>query len=345
MGVATRGMALLACLCVASACGAANATSASSTGKPVPLTIYAAEGYDTTVAKAFEKATGVPTTVYDDHTGVVLAKVEAEKANPKWGLLWIDGGMAMAHLDQQGMLLKGFEPNAPFTGVGKSFIPADKSYVPTGFTIAATIRYNSKAMPQPPAAWTDLLQARYKGKLGILNPAIDGPAYPLVAGWANQFGGVSKMEGFLTQLKANGAHLYTAPKDELNALKAGTVDVIFAQSSYGYGVHGKIPYVKLAYPKYVTPVPSVIGIDAKTSPEEQKEAERFVKFVLSGPGQKAMQAGDPTGDSLYWPVIQGVKPRPGVPAASTIPTQSLNVYTWGAKEAAINQWFTTHIAE
>ena len=38
--------------------------------------MYAAEGYDTTVAKAFQSATGIPTSVYDAHTGIVVSRIE-----------------------------------------------------------------------------------------------------------------------------------------------------------------------------------------------------------------------------------------------------------------------------
>ncbi len=51
-----------------------------------------------------------------------------------------------------------------------------------------------------------------------------------------------------------------------------------------------------------------IGIDAKASPQVQAEAKQFVEYVLSTAGQKVMQTGDPTGDSLYYPVLTGVNP-------------------------------------
>jgi len=50
---------------------------------------------------------------------------------------------------------------------------------------------------------------------------------------------------------------------------------------------------------------------------------------LSPAGQKVMQSGDPTGDSLYYPVIQGVSPLSALPSLSSTNTQSINPYTWG----------------
>ncbi|WP_346280679.1 extracellular solute-binding protein [Pseudonocardia sp.] len=334
----TAALALLV-----SACGSSATGSASTTGK-VPLVVYAAEGYDSTVAKAFQQATGIPTSVYDAHTGLVVSKIEQEGNNPRWGVTWFDGDMAMASLDQQGLLLKGYEPTVGWNPRGLEFLPKDQTYVPTGYTIAATILYNSAAMPQPPSTWNDLLSPSYHGKVGILNPAIAGSAYPMMAGWATQFGGVPQLEAYVTALVNNGAKVYTSPDDELNAIKQGTIDVAFAQSNYGIGVGETQPNLKLAYPQFVTPMPSVLGIAAKAPAAVQAEAKQFVEFVLSPQGQQAMQAGDPHGDSLYWPVLNGVAARPEVPSPATIPTKTVDPSTWGAQENTISQWFTSHIA-
>src|ERR1700751_3270755 len=325
-----------------SACG--SATSAGSGGgrrSKVPLVLYAAEWYHPTVAAALQKATGIPTSVYDAHTGIVVSKIEQEKNNPQWGVTWFDGDMAMSTLDSMGLLLKGWQPQAAWNARGQQFLPADKSYVPTGYTIAAAILYNSKAMPKPPTSWNQLLSSAYSSKLGILNPAIDGPAYPWMAGWAAQMGGVPQMESYVSNLVKGGTKIYNAPADELNAIKQGTLDVAVAQSSYGIGVEETNPSMKLAYPQYVTPVPSVLAVAAKASPAVQAEAKKFVQFVLSPAGQKAMQAGDPHGDSLFWPVLQGENPLSAVPSPTAIPAKIINPITWGAQESTVAQWFTS----
>lgn len=58
-----------------------------------------------------------------------------------------------------------------------------------------------------------------------------------------------------------------------------------------------------------TLLPGAIAIDEKASPAVQAEAKKFVEFVLSKRGQKVMQSGDPSGESLYYPVVKDVKPR------------------------------------
>jgi iron(III) transport system substrate-binding protein len=95
--------------------GCSSTSSTSSTSSPaasaeVPLVVYSAQGYDKAMTAAFQKATGIPVKLDDNSTGPLLTQIEASKNNPNWGLLWVDGATAFAGLDQQGLLLKGFEP-------------------------------------------------------------------------------------------------------------------------------------------------------------------------------------------------------------------------------------------
>lgn len=328
--------------------GSGSSASASASTKKVPLVIYAAEGYDVAEGKAFQKATGIPTTVDDNSTGPLTVKIEAEGKNPHWDLFWVDGATVFAGLDQQHLLLKGWEPSAisDYNAVGKSLIPTDKSYIPTGVTMAAALVYNTKLVKNPPTAWSQLTEPQWKGAVGMNDPAVSGPTYPYVAGIMQQLGGVSQGEAFFEKLKANGLHVYQTNTNTLQALETGTIKVATVQSSAGIGAALSNKELRVEYLKYETVLPSVLGISAYVSKQAQAEAEQFVQFVLSSAGQKVMQSGDPTGDSLFFPLINGEKPLPavGTPLAQ-IPTQSLNPYLWGGRENKINTWFTDNILQ
>ncbi|HTW08776.1 MAG TPA: extracellular solute-binding protein [Acidimicrobiales bacterium] len=318
--------------------------SAASTGPT--LVVYSAQGYDSAETTAFQKATGIPVTLDDDSTGPLLEKVEAEKNNPKWGLLWVDGATAFALLDEQDLLMKGWEPMIDWNAQGKAAVPADKSYVPTGLTMAGTMVYEPKEVPDPPSTWQALLGSKWDNLVGMNDPAVSGPTYPFVAGMMNYLGGVAQGEKYYEGLAGNGLQINLTNGNTLEALEAGIIKIALIQSSAGIGAglktHGE---VKVKFLKPVTSLPSAIGIDAKAPKAVQAEAEKFVEFVLSAQGQKIMQSGDPTGDSLYWPVVQGVKPLPALPPLSSIPVQNINPYTWGAREETINAWFTDNIIE
>lgn len=329
---------------LASVSAAPSATqSAAPTYADVPLVVYSAQGYDSAVVKAFQAATGIPTQLVDDSTGPLLVKVQAEKNNPRWGVLWVDGDEAFAALDKQGMLVTGFEPNVPFNALGQSLIPADKSYIPTGVTMAGTLVYDSKVIATPPANWNDLLSAQWKNAVGMNNPAVSGPTYPFVAGLMNFEGGVTQGEAFFTRLKANGLKVNNTNPDTLHALETKQIKIALIQSSAGIGAAIANPSIKTAFINPSTPIPGVIGIDAKAPAAVIAEAEAFAAYVLSPAGQQVMQTGDPTGDSLFWPIVNGVSALPQLPALSTVPATPIDPSTWGSQETLINTWFTNNI--
>ncbi len=310
----------------------------------VPLVIYAAEGYDSAMAKAFQAATGIPTKLVDHSTGTLLAKIQAEGSNPQWGIFWSDGDSAYAALDKQGMLVQGFEPTTgTLTALGQKVVPADKSYIPTGLTVAGALVYNSQVVSTPPSTWTDLTQPQWKGAVGMNNPAVSGPTYSAVAGIMNQLGGVSQGEQFFKSMAANGLHVFPTNKVTLNALLQGQIKLAIVQNSAGIGFEYKYPQLKVAYPTSVTDLPSVIGIDSKVSKAEQAEAEQFANFVYSPAGQQVMLTGDAHGDSLFFPIVSGTSQHKLVPQLSSLPLQFLDPQTWGPQEATINQWFTANV--
>lgn len=341
-----------------SACGStSSASSTSTTSKNIstaslakassstPLVIYAAEGYDKAEGAAFQKATGIKTEVVDRSTGPLLAKIQAEKNNPQWGLLWVDGAEAFAALDTQHMLVRGFEPQGSLNKLGQVVVPKDKSYVPTGLTVAGAVVYNVKTLPTPPTNWNQLLTPSYKGAVGMNNPAVSGPTYPFVAGMMKYQGGEKKGKTYFEKLKANGLQIFRTNKVTLHALESGQLKVAIVQNSAGLGASFKDPNLKVAYPSKVTVLPSVIGIDAHASKIQQAEAERFAQFVYSTQGQKVMLSGDPHGDSLFYPIRKGISPHKVLPSLASVPTQATNPYKWGPRESSIDNWFSNNIVQ
>ena len=317
----------------------------------VPLVLYSAQGYDQVIATAFTKATGIPVKLTDDSTGPLLAKVQAEKNNPKWSVLWVDGNTAFAALDKQGQLAP-YTPKATFNAVGESLLPKNHSYVPTGTTTMAAFIYNSATMMNPPKTYQDLLKPEYKGLIGMNDPSQSGPTFPFIAGLFNQLGGeangVAKGEAFFTSLKANGLHVYPTNGDTKHALEVGEIQGGLIQSSAAQGEVLKFtakPQAgfepKIVYLPKSTLLPSVIGIDAKASAAVQAEAKQLIDYILSPAGQAVMQSGDPSGDSLFWPVVSGVNALSALPAFPK--AQAIDPYFWGPKQSAINTWFDANI--
>ncbi len=343
MTASVVGMA--ACSSSGSGSGSASASSPASAAPAakVPLVVYSAQGYDSAMTKAFSKATGIPVKLDDNSTGPLLTQIEASKNNPNWGLLWVDGATAFAGLDQQGLLLKGFEPAVQWDSLGTQSLPADKSYTPTGVTLMAALVYDKTKVKNPPSTWQQLLAPQWKGAVGMNDPSQSGPTYPFIAGLMNYLGGVGAGEHFFSQLKANGLVIHPTNGPTLQALTSGQIKLALVQSSAGIGAAMGDKNLAVKYLPPVTLLPSAIGIDAKAPPAEQAEAKKFIEFVLSPQGQRVMQSGDPTGDSLCYPVVQGVTPLPALPPLTSATTQVINPYKWGPQEATINTWFDGNI--
>lgn len=317
----------------------------------VPLVLYSAQGYDSVVAKAFQAKTGITVKLVDDSTGPLLTKVAAEKNNPQWGVLWVDGSTPFAALDKQGQLLD-YKPLAKLNVLGNSLVPANHSYIPTGTTVMAAMIYNSAKVTNVPTKYQDLLDPKYKGMIGMNDPSQSGPTFPFIAGLMNQLGGqtggVIAGKAFFTKLKANGLQVFPTNGDTKHALETGLINYGLIQSSAAVGEVIKFTATpaagfspKIAYLPKSTLLPGVVGIDKHVSAAEQAEAKQFVEFILSPAGQAIMKTGDPAGDSLFWPVVPGVTTLPGLPAVPAY--QTINPYFWGPQQGVINTWFDSNI--
>jgi iron(III) transport system substrate-binding protein len=347
-GAALAGALLLGTL--AGCSSSSNSSDSASGSGNVTLTVYSSQGYDSAVTKAFTKATGITVSLDDDSTGPLLAKVGAERNNPQWGLLWVDGDTAFATLDKQGQLLD-YNPGVTLTAAGQTLVPSDHSYSPVSTTAVPALIYNAAKVSAVPTTWQDLLEPQYKGKVGMNDPSQSGPTFPLIAGLMNQLagqsGGVAAGENYLSQLKANGLQIHPTNGDTLHALETGQIDYGLIQSSAAAGEvatakKGPNYQPKVVYLGTTTLLPGVIGIDKGASAKEQQEAEKFVQYVLSAAGQHVMQTGDPTGDSLFWPLVPGLAP---VAAIGAMPTkyQRIDPYFWGPQETQVNTWFDDNI--
>jgi iron(III) transport system substrate-binding protein len=144
------------------------------------------------MAKTFTKLSGTQVLLTDDSTGNILAKIQAERNNPHWDVVWFDGDATMQSLNNQGLLLKWAPANLKnYTKLGQSLVPADHAFFPTGVTAAGVIVYNTKHLSaaHAPKDWTDLLTPAFKNGVAENDPAFSGPAFPYIAGQLLRQGG------------------------------------------------------------------------------------------------------------------------------------------------------------
>lgn len=310
------------------------------------LVFYSAQGYDAAMAKAFQKASGVKVQLTDDSTGPILAKIAAERNNPKWDIVWFDGDATMQVLNGQGQLLKWTSPNIKnYTALGRSLVPADHAFYPTGVTAAGVLVYNAKKMlaAHAPKDWADLLMPAFKDKVAENDPAFSGPAFPLISGMMLRMGGLVKGEAYYKALKANGVKIFQTNDPTLHSVQTGARLVGIVQDSAYYAATATGAPLSVIYPKSgVTVLPGVVAINAKST--HIKAAEAFVTYILSQAGQNVMLHDPNDSDSFYSPIITGVSALPGRQTTG-INWQRLDL-TWASAHATeIKTWFHANVVE
>jgi iron(III) transport system substrate-binding protein len=126
-----------------------------------------------------------------DSTGVITAKLLAEKGNPQADAVMGVAASSLALLDKQGMLI----PYAPINLDAIMSQYRDKKNPPAWFGMdvwGATVCFNTveaqkRNIPKP-ETWKDLTKPIYKGMIVMPNPASSGTGYFDVTAWLTLFG-------------------------------------------------------------------------------------------------------------------------------------------------------------
>jgi iron(III) transport system substrate-binding protein len=177
------------------------------------LTVYTALENDQLepYKKAFEATNpNIEIAWVRDSTGVVTARIIAEKDNPRADVIWGLGASSIALFDSMGML-------QPYTPAGAetlkpAFRDTKNPMAWTGMDAwLAVVCYNTveggKAKMTAPTSWADLTKPEYKGQIVMPNPASSGTGYLAIWGWM-QIMGEQGAWSFMDKLHENIA-VYT----------------------------------------------------------------------------------------------------------------------------------------
>jgi iron(III) transport system substrate-binding protein len=159
-----------------------------------PLLVYTALEADQLKAykAAFEKAhPDIEIRWVRDSTGIITAKLLAEKRNPRADVIWGLAASSLMLLAKEGML-QSYTPR----GLDQ-LKPAmrDAGPEPTWFGMdvwSSAICFNTteaekRKLPKP-ASWADLVNPAYKGQIAMPNPASSGTGYLMVSAWIQLMG-------------------------------------------------------------------------------------------------------------------------------------------------------------
>ncbi len=142
---------------------------------------------------AFEKANpGITIEWQRDSTGVITARLLAEKDNRQADVVWGLAATSLMLLDKQGML-EGYKPQG-YETIKQEFKDT-RSDKPTWVGMdawAGALCFNTveaqKAGITKPESWADLLKPEYKGHIAMPNPGSSGTGFLDVAAWLQMMG-------------------------------------------------------------------------------------------------------------------------------------------------------------
>jgi iron(III) transport system substrate-binding protein len=186
-----------------------------------------------------------------DSTGVITAKVLAEKANPQADVILGVSATSVAIFAAEGML-------APYSPVGFAALNpmySDSQRPPywVGQDVyAAVVCYNTvegakKGIPKP-ESWADLAKPVYKGQITMPNPASSGTGFLDVSGWLQSMGDAGGWK-FMDQLDANIAQYTHSGSKPCRQAGAGEFVVGISFDFRGNDVKQKGAPVELVFPK------------------------------------------------------------------------------------------------
>ena len=241
------------------------------------ITVYTAgpQSLIDKLAEGFTAETGVKVNVFQATTGKVMARIEAEAANPVVDVLISASWDTATDFAKRGWLVPYTSPNAEKV---PDFLKNDTA-VAQGVS-ALGIAWNTKSGTPKPAEWADLTKPEFKDLVNIPDPAQSGSSFELTAALAGQ-------DDFklFTDLKENGAVIAGANAEALNPVLQGAKAAVFGAVDYiTFGNKAKGESIDVIFPQsgtVIAPRPVMILNWSKN----QDEAKKFVDYMLSDAGQ------------------------------------------------------------
>jgi iron(III) transport system substrate-binding protein len=190
-----------------------------------------------------------------DSTGVITAKLLAEKANPQADVVMGVAATSLELLNKNGML----EPYAPLNLDAIMPQYRDKKTPPAWFGMdvwGATICFNTveaqkRNIPKP-ESWQDLTKPIYKGQVVMPNPASSGTGYFDVVAWLGLFGDQNGKGGgwkYMDALHNNIAQYTHSGSKPCNMAAAGEYTVGIAFEYRANANKAKGAPIDLVFPK------------------------------------------------------------------------------------------------
>lgn len=307
-----------------------------------PLIVYLND-FDDVIADMFKEATGYDVKVVSGNSAEIMSRIAAEKGNPQWDVVWIDSMYDVYNLAGDGELMTDFEPEnaVNLTDFSKTLVPENKCMYPTDIHAAGVLVYRNDVWSEAdaPKTFADLTDEKYKDQVGMADPGVAAPAYPLAAYFMDTLG-LEAGEEYFTTLFDHGLKVFPKNPQVVQALAGGDISIAMLQETNAYDMVASGEPITIIWPE--DGAPGSTRVAAISAQSEQPEiAKMFVNFLLDA---KTQQALVDTGDEGYFePSVNGVNAK-----AERDPNAKLAVAdeVFGAEnEADIKAWFADMSAQ
>jgi iron(III) transport system substrate-binding protein len=304
-------------------------TGIASAQQKTTLTVYTALETDAMklYKDGFEKANpDIEVRWVRDSTGIVTARLLAEKANPQADVVAGLAASSLVLLSQEGML-QGYEPKG-FQQLSPNYSDPARPPQWVGMDVwAATICFNrveaqKLGLPKP-ESWKDLAKPIYKGRITMPHPASSGTGYLDVAAWLQMWGEADGWK-YMDGLHENIAQYVHSGSKPCKQAATGEFPIGISFEFRGHQVRKSGAPVDLIFPA------EGLGWDIEATSimkttKKLAEAKRFADWMASRDANQI--------SANWWAVVAypGVaKPLDGIPA-NYESRFARNDFQWAAK--------------
>jgi iron(III) transport system substrate-binding protein len=310
------------------ACSAALAAGCGGGSGHSSITLYNGQHPQLTssLVAAFEKETGITVKIRTDDSAVLADQIVQEGDDSPADVYISENSPELMDLQRRGLLTQ--LPRSVVRQVPKGDVSPTGNWVGMALRVSSLV-YNPAQVqrPQLPASLLDMAQPQWKGKIAIAPADSDFP--PIVAAVIATHGEAAART-WLAGLKRN-ARIYQDEETIVSAVNRGDVATGVINQYYWYrlrlelgkkAIHSALYYFA---PHDVGAVINISGAAILKAGNDQKNAERFVSFLVSKAGQQIIARGD----DFEYVVRPDTTPNGALPPLASIGHTSLSVASLG----------------
>jgi iron(III) transport system substrate-binding protein len=246
------------------------------------VTLYTAgpAGLAKAITKSFTDKTGIKVDAYQATGGDVLARLEAEKANPRADVVVLASWGEGLAVRQRGFVTPYASPEAkklrPHWSDGGLAAQA-------GAALALILNANEVKKEEQPQSWFDLTAPSWKNAVTMPDPTLSGSAAEFLAVFVQTHG--DKAWKLFEDLGRNGLLVPGPNNAALNPVLTGAKKATISGVDYiSYGQIAKGEKLAIHYPREGTVV-ALRPVFVQQGAPHRAQAQKLVDFILSEEGQ------------------------------------------------------------